>query len=150
VVAWLAIIALADAGAIAEVHVGPAFPIEAPDGVQPGAAAELAAGYRWSFGLIHLRPEAIGRINFGADAGAIGGGGVVTFGTGLAIGPYAHLCGAMNGGDGGTDVDAGAMLELTTLPVVNIGARVGWQQDHSGPGGPDDWLATWLTVGVDL
>jgi hypothetical protein len=140
----------AHAGVIVELDVGPAFPLEESPATKTGANLALAAGYRWSFGLLHLRPEAIARLNTGADAGAIGLGGAATFGPAiLAFGPYAHVAGAVGGGDG-ANVDAGALFEVTALPVVFLGARIGWQQDRSGQSGTDDFLATWLVVGVDL
>jgi len=150
VIALVVAVLPARAGVIIEADVGPAFPFEESPSTQTGANLALAAGYRWSFGLLHLRPEAIARMNFGADAGAIGLGGAATFGPSiLALGPYAHVAGAVGGGSG-ANVDAGALFEVTALPVVFLGARVGWQQDRSGENGADDFLATWLVVGVDL
>jgi hypothetical protein len=140
----------ARAGVIIELDAGPVFPIEDSPATNTGANLALAAGYRWSFGLLHLRPEVIARLNTGAEAGAIGLGGAATIGSEiLALGPYVHVAGAVGGGNGAA-ADVGALFEVHVLPVVFVGARVGWQQDRSGPGGTDDFLATWLLVGVDL
>ncbi len=150
VIAMLIAALPAKAGVIVELDAGPAFPVEDSADTKLGANLALAAGYRWSFGLLHLRPEVIGRLNTGAGAGAIGLGGSATFGSKiLALGPYAHVAGAVGGGNG-SNVDAGALFEVTALPVVFLGARLGWQQDRSGSTGTDDFIATWFVVGVDL
>jgi hypothetical protein len=140
----------ARAGVIVELDAGPVFPMEDSPATQTGANLALAAGYRWSLGLLHLRPEVIARLNTGADAGAIGLGGAATLGTAVvAFGPYAHVAAAMGGGSGANG-DVGALFEVHALPVLFFGARLGWQQDRSGPDGTDNFLATWLLVGVDL
>jgi hypothetical protein len=149
---WMLLAATsAEAGIVIGLDGGTAVPLEAKDtDAQTGAAFSAHAGYRFSFGIVHVRPELAARWNLGGKVGQGALGVVGTFGAGAAFGPYAHV-GIPIDGDFGPTSDAGLIFEIgvPALPLL-FHARAGWQLDRLDAGGSSDWFVAAIGVSVDL
>ena len=140
----------AEAGFVIGLDGGPAVPLETGNDTQTGAAFSAHAGYRFSVGIFHIRPELAARWNLGGKVGQASVGAVGTFGGGAAFGPYAHV-GIPIDGDFGPTSDAGLLFEIgvPALPLL-FHARAGWQMDRLDAAGSSDWFVAAIGASLDL
>jgi hypothetical protein len=107
-------------------------------GVASGTGFNARLGYQFDLAILHLTPEIGGGYHtFSGDRGAKFSqgfvGGRVSILKLLQPGIYAHvgyghLAGAFGNGDGrsGGTADAGLFLDLTLLPILDIGVHGGY------------------------
>jgi hypothetical protein len=148
---WMLLAATeANAGVVLGIDGGTVVPMKKADDTDTGAQFSLHGGYRWTFGVFHLRPEIAARWNLGGKVGQATLGVVGTFGGTVAFGPYAHV-GIPIDGDFGPVADAGGLIELAlpALPLL-FHVRAGWQQDRLEADGSSDWFVVGIGASVDL
>jgi hypothetical protein len=129
----------AHAGGKLAVDVDAALPTDSPKGVDNGWGAGVRLGHQWDLLLVNLTPEfGFHYTSFGGAAdmtawNAVAGG---RLGIGLILEPsvFAHAgLGHYGGSIGNADFsqtslgyDFGVALDLTVLPIIDIGAHATW------------------------
>jgi hypothetical protein len=122
------------------IDVDAALPTDEPSGVDTGWGAGLRLGHQWDLPLINLTPEFAGHYTqFGGSADltawSLMAGGRLGIGFILSPSVFAHAglghfgFNAPPGADSSQTslgYDFGAALDLTALPIVDIGAHVAW------------------------
>ena len=104
-------------------------------GVSSGTGFGVRLGYKLDLLLAQLTPEVGGEYHtYSGDAGAKFSQGIIggrlAFGKILEPGVYAHLgyghLGESAGGRSGATVDGGVTLDLTILPLIDLGVHAGY------------------------
>lgn len=152
-IAWL-MAAAAHAGVIVGGMAGTEVPLQVETSSDAGPMAGVLVGWRQDLLLLHVQPELVIRYNLENQAALVGPGFQVTALSPVAIGVFAHVGLPANGGP---TWDAGGVAELTLLPKIRPGVRLGYQRARIGdadcldcPPPADDMLHAALVVGVKL
>lgn len=145
--------AMAHAGVIVGGMAGTDVPLDNDTTSDAGLNMGLLVGWRQDLLLLHIQPEIVLRYNVENQAALVGPGVAVTALSPVAVGVYAHVGLPASGGP---TWDAGGVAELTLLPKIRPGVRVGYQRARIGdndddPLGPaDNMLHAALVVGVKI
>ena len=152
-------------------HAGPKLGVDVDfavpvsmNGVKTGFGGALRGGYDLNLAIIHIMPEAglglnkltgdYGPLVFrGFAGGRIGVGALVRFDVFAHIG-YAHVgygnrpAGGVDDGYGTPIFDTGVALDITALPVLDVGIHASYNSAFNSTGTAD--TPKWLGLGAHV
>lgn len=145
---WMLLADVARAGLVVGGMLGADVPLESDTRSDSGAHLGALVGWRQSILFVHVQPELIVRWDPVNDAAIVGPGFSATALDPIAIGVFAHV--GLPWRDGPT-WDAGITGELTLLPRLRPGVRIGYHRARIGEAGAaDDFLTASAVLLVKL
>lgn len=149
---WMLLTAVAQAGVVVGGLAGAGVVLDSDSTSDTGMTAGLIVGWRQDLLLVHVQPELLLRYNFENQAALVGPGAAVSFLSPVAIGGYMHVGLPVRDGP---SWDIGALAELTLLPRIRPGIRIGYERaqvgrDADDPIPVDDMLGANLVLVVQI
>lgn len=136
---WLLLADAARAGLVVGGMLGADVPLESDSSSDTGVHGGVVVGWRQALLFLHVQPELIARWDPVNDAAIVGPGVSVTALDPVAVGVYAHV--GLPWSDGPT-WDAGLIGELTLLPRLRPGVRLGYHRASIGDRDASDGFLT--------